>query len=132
MRNIALLTLMALAPLFVGNLFAGQDPVYPFKVKLDGQAAVKKGGQAIFATIDSAVPANAEIEVEATGQVIVNAFQCDAKGNPIQGKVPAVLIFQAPKGTLAQTLDGNPLQPGKYIANVVANGATSRVVFNIE
>lgn len=126
------LTLAAIFSLAATLLVAAPDPVYPFKVKLGGQTAVKKSGDAIFATVKNPIPADAEIEVEAQGQVIVNAFQCDKNGNAVQGNPPAILMFQAPKSSLAQTMDGSKLQPGRYLANVVAGGTTSRVVFDIE
>jgi len=132
MNKLITLTLTAIFSLAATLLVAAPDPIYPFKVKLGGQTAVKKSSDAIFATVKSPISADASIEVEAQGQVIVNAFQCDKNGNAIQGKTPAILMFQAPKSTLAQTLDGNKLQPGKYLANVVAGGTTSRVIFDIE
>ncbi len=109
-----------------------EDPIYPFNVKLNGETAVKNEESDIFAAFSHPVPANAAIEVEATGQVIVNAFPCDEKGNPIAGQAPAILMFQAPKSSLAQTIDGKGLTPGKYLANVVAENKTSRIVFDIE
>jgi len=132
MKKIISLSLIAILPLLALSAFAGQDPIYPFNVKLNGQTAVKKDNHAIFATIANPVPANASIEVEADGQVIVNAFPCDAGGNPIQGQAPAILMFQAPKSSLSSTIDGRALSSGKYLANVVAGGTTSRIVFDIE
>lgn len=123
---IAGLLLMAPAAVFADN------SLYPFEVKLNGETAKTKGGNAIFAVYSKAFPANAEIEVAATGQVIVNVFPCDSKGNPVSGQAPAILIFQAPKSSLAKTMDGKQLASGKYLANVVAESKTSRIVFDIQ
>lgn len=112
--------------------FADQDPTYPFKVKIGGQEAVKSDPVKPFAVIDQAVANDSEIEVAGQGQVIINAVQCDEMGNPVPGKSMAVLMFKAPKGSLSKTMDGKKLESGKYLANVVANGATSRVVFQVK
>ena len=112
--------------------FADQDPTYPFKVTIGGQEAVKENPATPFAVINQAIPADANIEVAAEGQVIVNAVQCDDNGNPVAGKAMAVIMFEGPKGSLSKTLDGKKLEAGKYLANVVAGGATSRVVFNVK
>lgn len=124
--------LVAVSVFLLSNLHVMAQEVYPFKVKLNGHEAAKSSETALFATIAKPVPANASIEVAATGQVIVNAFQCDADGNPIQAGVTAVLIFEAPKGSLDKTLDGKPLEKGKYLANIVAGGETSRIIFDVE
>ena len=112
--------------------FADQDPTYPFKVTIGGQEAAKENPAAAFAVIKEAVAADSEIQVAAEGQVIINAVQCDDSGTPVAGKSMAVLMFEGPKGSLAKTMDGKKLEAGKYLANVVANGATSRVVFNVK
>ena len=111
---------------------ASEDPTYPFIVKIAGQEAVKSDPVKPFAVINEAVANNSEIEVAAEGQVIINLVQCDDQGNPVAGKATAVLMFQGPKGSLDKTIDGKKLESGKYLANVVANGATSRVVFNVQ
>lgn len=111
---------------------ADQDPVYAFKVKVGGQEAAKKDAAAIFAVIEKPVAANAEITVAAQGQVIVNVVKCDEKGTPVQGAATEILMFQAPKGSLDKTMDGKKLEAGKYLANVVANNATSRIVFDVQ
>jgi hypothetical protein len=49
------------------------------------------------------------------------------------GQQPAVIFTQKTKSTkLDATMDKKPLKPGRYLANIVANGGTSRVVFVIE
>lgn len=108
------------------------NPIYPFKVKLNGQEAAPQSDTAIFALVSKPVPANATIEVDAQGQVIINAVKCDANGTPVQGGAMAVIMFEAPKGSLDKTMDGKKLEPGKYLANVVAGQSTSRIVFDVQ
>ena len=114
------------------SAMAAEDAVYAFKVKVGGQEAVKKDPAAIFAIVEKPVAANADIEVEAQGQVLVNIVKCDEKGTPAPGAATAILMFSAPKGTLDKTMDGKKLEAGKYLTNVVAGNATSRVVFDIQ
>lgn len=127
----AVLFTLAIMVLMAPAVFA-EDPIYPFNVKLNGETAVKKGSNDIFAVFSSAKPSNAEIEVAAEGQVIVNVFASDKNGQPIAGQTPAILMFQAPKSTLAQTMNGKKLASGTYVANVVAGGRTSRILFDIQ
>lgn len=132
MKKYTVVLLVVCVGLLVASVFAYQDPVYPFKVKIGGREAVKKSSTATFAVIEEPVASDAEIEVAAKGQVIVNAFPSDDKGNPTPGAAPAVLMFQAPKGSLAKTMDGKKLAAKKYLANIVASGATSRVMFTVK
>ncbi len=129
-----LLAVLALLSIIVPGTaaFADQDPLYPFKVTIAGKEAVKENPTAAFAVINEAVPADSEIQVAADGQVIINAVQCDAQGNPVPGALMSVIMFQAPKGSLAKTMDGKKLQSGKYLMNVVAGGTTARVVFDVK
>ncbi len=108
---------------------AETDPIYPFKVSINGQEAVKGS---VFAEVEGTVPSNSKIEVEGEGQVIVNIFKADASGNPQAGAAPALLLFEAPKGALDKLLSGEKLKSGKYRANFVANGATSIIVFTVK
>lgn len=132
MNKVIAAVMLASVALSAPLALADQDPAYPFKVTIGGQEAVKENPVAAFAVIKEAVAADSEIQVAAEGQVIVNAVQCDDNGAPVAGKTMAVLMFNGPKGSLAKTMDGKKLEAGKYLANVVANGATSRVVFNVK
>jgi hypothetical protein len=108
--------------------------VLPFDVSIGGQKAVLSSSKAIFASIPNPVPNNADVRVhQDTQTVIINVFSCDEKGNPTDGAAPAILMLQGKaSGTMAETLDKKPLGPGTYVANVVSNGKTSRVFFQIK
>jgi hypothetical protein len=125
------LALGMMGPL-LSNGFAAD--VLPFDVSIGGQKAVLSSSAAIFASIPNPVPSNADVRIhQETQTVIINVFSCDAKGNPTDGVAPAILMFQGKaNGTMAETLDNKPLGPGTYVANVVSNGKTSRVFFQIK
>lgn len=117
---------------FGSSALAASDPLYPFEVKINGEAAVKTDVTTLFAEVKSAVPADASIEVAGEGQVIINVFAADASGNPATGASPEILLFEAPNGALDKLLSGSKLKAGKYHANIIANGATAKVVFTVK
>ncbi len=130
MKKVA--SLLIVAVMLIAPAVFAENALYPFDVKLNGETAKTKGNNAIFATFSNSFPADASLEVAASGQVIVNIFPSDKAGNPVAGQAPAILLFQAPKSSLAKTMDGKKLASGTYLANVVAESKTSRIVFDIK
>lgn len=105
--------------------------VLPFRVKLGGQEARLRNASDIFAVVDTAVPNNAEIEVDVTTEmIIINVFHSDDRGNATGA--PAVIMIQGGnKTTLDKTMDLQTLEPGTYLMNIVAGGNTARVLFKV-
>lgn len=133
MKTLVLISLL-LAPLL--NAQDGQRPVlYPFDVTIGGQKAVMQEGNILFAVIEKPVKANAVLEIDKEApMLIINAFAVNEKGEAMQpGQQPAVILANKAKSVkLNATMDKKPLRPGRYLANVVAHGGTSRVVFVVE
>ena len=133
MKPLVLFSLL-LAPL----LHAEEDkrPVlYPFDVTIGGQKAVMQDGNILFAVIEKPVKANALLEIEKEApMLIINAFAVNEKGEVmLPGQQPAAIFAQKAKSVkLDATMTKQALKPGRYLANVVAHGGTSRVVFVIE
>ena len=131
-------TLIFLAAVLIGSLHAqeGKRPVvYPFDVTIGGQKAVMQEGNILFAVIAKPVKADSLLEIEKEApMLIINAFACKENGEVMApGQQPAVIFTQKTKSTrLNATMDKQPLKPGRYLANIVAHGSTSRVVFVIE
>ncbi|MCP5534791.1 MAG: hypothetical protein H7A51_00990 [Akkermansiaceae bacterium] len=131
-------TLILLSALLFASLHAEEQKrpmLYPFDVTIGGQKAVMQEGNILFAVIDKAVKPDDLLEIEKEApMLIVNAFAVNEKGEVMQpGQQPAVIFAQNTKSTkLNATMDKKPLAPGRYLANVVAHGSTSRVVFVIE
>ncbi len=120
------------------NVFA-QTPsnVLPFGVKLGGQDAVLANPTDIFARVSQAITSDAELEVmePVSGTLIVNAFHTDNQGNIDKStqNAPEILFASGTNKTrINQTMSKNPLKPGFYLANIVANGRTARVVFEVK
>ena len=131
-------TLILLTALLFGSLHAeeGKRPIlYPFDVTIGGQKAVMQEGNILFAVIAKPVKADALLEIEKVApMLIINAFSVNEKGEVMKaGQQPAVIFTQKTKSTkLNATMDKKPLKPGRYLANIVAHGGTSRVVFVVE
>ena len=92
-------------------------------------------GNILFAVIEKPVKADDLLEIEKEAPlVIINAFSVNEKGEVMQpGQQPAIIFARTTKSTkLDATMDKKALKPGRYLANIVANGTTSRVVFVIE
>ncbi|MBN1864171.1 MAG: hypothetical protein JW808_04660 [Victivallales bacterium] len=103
--------------------------ILPFKVKVGGQES--KPGE-IFARVANPVANDALLEVEADeAMIIVNVFSSDAEGNT--SGVAKIIMIQGKKSTkLDQTMDKSKLEPGTYLMNIVAGGATARVLFTVK
>ncbi|MBT8036252.1 MAG: hypothetical protein KJO21_01790 [Verrucomicrobiae bacterium] len=131
-------TLLFLTAILIGSLHAQEQKrpiVYPFDVTIGGQKATMLKGHILFATIEKPVSSDALLEIEKEApMLIINAFACKENGAVMApGQQPAVIFTQKTKSTkLNATMDKKPLKPGRYLANIVAHGATSRVVFVVE
>ena len=88
----------------------------------------------LFAVIAKPVKANAELKIdEPSDLLIANVFPCKEDGTILKGN-HAIAIFGQKTETLKldASLTKEPLKPGTYLMNVVAHGATSRIVFTVE
>lgn len=113
---------------------ADNDPL-PFPVMIGGQTAHRVDGNLTHAIIDKPVTANAPMAVSGqSGQVIANIFVSNAQGQPQSGSSqPLILIFSAKENKpISDNMSHTAPKPGWYLANVVAGGATSRVVFQVK
>lgn len=109
--------------------------LYPFDVTIGGQTAVMQEGNILFAVIEKPVKPDDLLEIEKEApMLIINAFSVNEKGEVMKpGQQPAIIFARTAKSTkLNATIDKKPLKPGRYLANIVAHGGTSRVVFVIE
>lgn len=125
---------LSMTALVVGCFGAQSDASpLPFPVKVGGQAATATPDQA-FANIQKAVPNNAEIEVEAKGDlIIINLAPTDAKGEVAPGALIAVILLQATnKSALDKTMDGQKLKAGDYVMSVVAGEKTASIQLKIQ
>lgn len=127
-------TLIFALTLFSTAVMQAEDrPAFlPFDLSIGGHKAVIAEGNELFSQIDTPVAADAVLATEEpSALLIVNAFACEKDGTVKNDAQPAAVIFaQNTKETkLDATMDKKPLPPGTYLANVVAHGQTSRVVF---
>jgi len=134
-----LITLVGLT--LVGALQAQAEDrptVYPFDVKVGGQLAKVEGDPqtAIVAKIADPVKADAKIEVVGEpGMVIINVVPANPDGSvdpAASGQTKVIMVQNGTETTLADTMDKSTLSPGIYLANVVYNQGTSRVLFTVE
>ncbi len=131
-------TLILFTALLFGSLHAEEEKrplLYPFDVTIGGQKAAMQEGNILFAVIAKPVKADALLEIEKMApMLIINAFSVNEKGEVMKaGQQPAIIFTQKTKSTkLSATMDKKPLKPGRYLANIVAHGGTSRVVFVVE
>lgn len=124
-----LLCLILLLP-----LAADERPLFlPFDITLGGEKAVMEDGNELFAQIGKPVKADAVLELEAeVPMLIVNAFPCKEDGTVLETQTAAVIFANnARQVKLSDTMDKKKLKPGMYLANVVADGKTSRIVFEV-
>lgn len=106
----------------------------PFGVKLGGQEAIPSG---VVGKIAEPVANDADLElaVETKDTVFVNFFVSDANGNVTNANSSAVEIIMvnaANKFKINQTMSKNSLKAGIYLANIMANNQTSRIVFTVK
>lgn len=114
--------------------FAEDRPLFlPFDITLGGVKAEMKGENDLFAEIPKPVAADAVLALEReVPMLIVNAFPCQEDGTVLQTRTAAVIFAnKVSEVKLDATMDGKKLEPGTYLANVVAEGKTSRIVFQV-
>ena len=120
--------------LLIGPLAADERPVtYPFDVTLGGTKAEMKAGNELFAEVSKPVAADAVLALEkAVPMLIVNAFACKEDGTVEEAQAVGIYFANNVKEVkLDATMDKKKLPPGTYLANIVADGKTSRIVFTI-
>ncbi|BCU76444.1 hypothetical protein [Luteolibacter sp. LG18] len=107
--------------------------IYPFDVTLGGVKAEVKPGNQLFAEVPKPVTDNAVLALDhEVPMLIVNAFPCKEDGSVEETQAAAILYAQKVKEVkLDATMDKKKLAPGTYLANVVADGKTSRIVFTV-
>lgn len=129
------LPLLVLAGLAVLPLRAddGRPLILPFDLTLGGVKAQVEEGNQLFASIGEPVKPDAVLKLEKpVPMLIVNAFPCHDDGTVDQAAPAAVIFAQnTDQVKLDATIDGKKLAPGSYLANVVAESKTSRIVFTI-
>lgn len=109
------------------------DPL-PFGVTVGGQAAAKTEGNTTHASVPKPVKSGAEMAVQGVkGQVIVNIWPSQEDGKAVSGAQPEILIFDAgAKKSINANMNGKAIPAGWHLANVVAEGKTSRVLFQVK
>jgi hypothetical protein len=125
-RRLFLLAILALPHAFAAEPAAS----YPFEVFVGGHKAVVTEA---IATVPEPVANDAVISIAAKAPaLIVNVFHSKRDGT-ILSAAPVIVIVatDASQVKLGETLDGNSLDPGTYLLNVVAHGKTSKVVFTV-
>ena len=126
--------LLALLFCTAAPLVAAERPdLYPFDVTIGGTKAVMKEGNEIFAEVDKPVAPDAVLALEKeVPMLIINAFPCKEDGTVEENQPAAVIFAQNVKEVkLDATMDKKKLAPGTYLANVVAENKTSRIVFAV-
>lgn len=127
--------LIALFALLAMTAVVSAQDVLPFPVSVGGQSAAMTDRSTTVAFIAQPVAATAAMGVKSVeGQVIVNIFPSDELGNPKQAAAqPMVLLFEAGQTKpISDNMQKQKPAPGWYLANVVAGGNTSRVVFQVK
>jgi len=112
--------------------------IYPFDVKVGGQLAKVEGDPQTALVAKIADPVKADAKIEVVGEpamVIINVFPANPDGTvepAASGQAKVIMVQNGTETTLAETMDKSKLSPGVYLANVVYNQGTSRVLFTIE
>jgi hypothetical protein len=138
MNHLHRLVLAALALFAVASpsAHAQDNTPLPFSVSIGGQAAAvkAKAADALFATIEKPVAADAPIEVAVKADMtIINVVAADEKGTPAEGATPAIILLQGSSSTtLDKTMDGKKLSPGNYLMSIVAAERTARVFLKVQ
>lgn len=115
-------------------LIAEERPTfYPFDITLGGAKAEMKAGNELFAEVPKAVTDDAVLALEKeVPMLIVNAFPCKEDGTVEEAQAAAIIFANNVKEVkLDATMDKKKLKPGTYLANVVADNKTSRIVFTV-
>lgn len=108
----------------------------PFDVKLGGQAPVPAGN---VAKVPAPVSSDALLEatVPDTDTLFINFFISDANGIVKTENASAkgiIMVTGGNKTKINQTMSRAALQPGTYLANIMAQstGQTARIVFTVK
>ena len=127
-----LLTLFAVLSLCLVSL--AENTNLPFGVSLGGQQAVETETSDVYAIVENPVAAGAQLAVKGVqGQIIVNIFPSNDKGEATQGAQPLILLFDAGESkSISDNMQGSKVTPGWYLTNVVGGGKTSRVLFQVK
>ena len=106
---------------------------YPFDITLGGTKAEMKAGNELFAEVSKPVTDDAVLALEKqVPMLIVNAFPCKEDGTVEDTQAAAIIFANNVKEVkLDATMDKKKLKPGTYLANVVAENQTSRIVFTV-
>ena len=107
--------------------------LYPFDVTLGGTKAEMSADNRLFAEVAKPVPADAVLALEKeVPSLIVNAFPCGEDGS-VEEDQPAAVIYarNVKEVKLDATMDKNKLKPGNYLASVIADDRTARIVFTV-
>lgn len=128
---------MKKAGLCCGLCSSSSEGSNPFDVSVGGQKAGNYSNNC--AKIAKPVLGDAELEVhlKPESDVIINIFKCNnMKECKVASGTQAEVIIIKNKGTKIKLSDKMkdkaPLKPGCYLMNVVANGNTSRVCFEVK
>ncbi|HIB63950.1 MAG TPA: hypothetical protein EYO33_02215 [Phycisphaerales bacterium] len=127
--------LLVLFAIFTLSTGAWADPTaLPFPVSVGGQQAAMTEQSTNIAYIANPVSSGAAMAVkDVKGQIIVNIFPGDDKGNAKPGAQPFILLFDAGSTkNLSDNMQGKSLPAGWYLANVVGGGNTSRIAFQVK
>ena len=106
---------------------------YPFDITLGGTKAEMKAGNELFAEVSKPVTDDAVLALEKqVPMLIVNAFPCKEDGTVEDTQAAAIIFANNVKEVkLDATMDKKKLKPGTYLANIVAENQTSRIVFTV-
>ncbi|HEY1121022.1 MAG TPA: hypothetical protein VGE67_05460 [Haloferula sp.] len=112
---------------------ADRSTFYPFDITLGGTKAEMKAGNELFAEVSKPVTDDAVLALEKqVPMLIVNAFPCKEDGTVEDTQAAAIIFANNVKEVkLDATMDKKKLKPGTYLANVVAENQTSRIVFTV-
>ena len=126
--------LTALITLFLLALPAAAQEALPFPVTVGGQNAVMTDKSSVISFIEQPVSSSAVLAVKnVEGQIIVNIFPSDEKGEVANGVQPMILLFDASTGkAISDNIGGTTPKAGWYATNVVGGGKTSRVCFQVK
>ncbi len=129
MKRLLILALLLATTLSV----CAQHNFYPFEVTVGERTAAVQPDIDQHAVITEPISADAAMSVKGqTGQVIVNLFPTDANGEVEPGGQPLILLFDAGDSkSLSDNMQGQKPRAGYHLANVVAGGATSRVLLQV-
>lgn len=129
MKAIALI----LGLLGVLPLLGEERPLFlPFDITLDGQKAVMVDDNELFAQIAEPVKPDAVLKLEKPAKmIIVNAFFCRGDGVVMENQPVVIFASDAQQVKLSDAMNDQKFHPGEYLANVVVDGKTARIVFKV-